>query len=262
MIWFVGSERNFALILFPFWSRTKHTILFLCNLSETAVPWFCFLTMKYNVVFERIAIKKFLNPQWKNIVQTIMLTFGGIFIYMKYIFLLITSNQHVLHNNAAFEFPAQLAGIWNSFEALDSWDSPIQAKRSGWERLRVWKMKMSLAWNQCVWYFLNRREHPHGSSTKSCWQVANCFCKCKQAMVPTHSGARLRRVIEHKGLAQPDNPSSFPVFHDLQSKCCSQWTFPKWSWFCTVGALAKLTCSCLTFSQVVLGAIWAQRGND
>ena len=109
---------------------------------------------------------------------------------------------------------------------------------------------------------LSQKEHPNGSSTKSCWQVANCFCKCKQAMVPTHSGARLRRVIEHKGLAQPDNPSSFPVFHDLQSKCCSQWTFPKWSWFCTVGTLAKLTCSCLTFSQVVLRAIWAQRGND
>ena len=37
------------------------------------------------------------------------LTFGGIFIFMKYIFLLITLNLNVL--NAVFEFPAQLAGI-------------------------------------------------------------------------------------------------------------------------------------------------------
>ena len=42
---------------------------------------------------------------------TMKLTFGGIFIFMKYIFLLITLNLNVLHNNAVFEFLAQLAGI-------------------------------------------------------------------------------------------------------------------------------------------------------
>ena len=95
------------------WSRTKHTILLLCNVRETFVHWFCFLTTKCNVVFDgKYRDKK--DPQWKKIMLTMKLTFGGIFIFMKYIFLLITLNLNVL--NAVFEFPAQLAGIWNSLK--------------------------------------------------------------------------------------------------------------------------------------------------
>ena len=118
MIWFVRSERHFALILFlDLDLGLVLNIQYCCCVMWERLLCTDFASWRRNAMsslMESIVIKNIFYHQWKKIVLTMKLTFGGIFIFMKYIFLLITLNLNVL--NAVFEFPAQLAGIWNSLK--------------------------------------------------------------------------------------------------------------------------------------------------